>query len=108
MGNIDCSMGCNPDTLMCGDTQNEALIDTSRLDLASVRITEFEKRVKRFAHPIDKGRVSVDQLFESFSDTEIFSQLRNPFSVVYKLLLSPFFRQLALSHYDKLSQEAFE
>ena len=101
-------MGCNPEILQCGDSTNEAMVDTTRLDLASVRIMDFEKRVKRFAHPINKGRVSVDQLFESFSDTDIFSQLRNPFSVVYKLLLSPFFRQLGLSHYEKLSQDAYQ
>ena len=69
---------------------------------------EFERRVKKFAHPINRGRVTVDQLFESFVDTGIFTQLRNPFSVVYKLTLSPFFRKLNMSHYEKLSQDAFQ
>lgn len=38
---------------------------------------------------------------EAFRDTEIFSQLVNPNSVVYKVLLSPFFRELKMSHYLK-------
>ena len=100
----NCSAGCSPDEVNEGET----MVDISRLDLASVKILDFERRVKKYAHPINKGRVTVDQLFESFADTEIFSQLRNPFSVVYKLLLSPFFRTLHLTHYEKLPQEAYQ
>ena len=73
-----------------------------------MRILDFERRVKRYAHPINRGRVTVDQLYEAFADTEIFSQLRNPFSVVYKLLLSPFFRHLPLTHYEKQAQNAYQ
>ena len=90
MGNVCSSGGCN-NGLEAGK-QYEGTIDNSRLALDKVNILEFERRVKQFAHPINKGRVSVDQLVEAFRDVAIFAQLRNPFSVVYKLLLSPFFR----------------
>ena len=76
-----------------------------RLDLDQMDILEFERRVKRFAHPINKGRVTVDQLYESFKDTQVFSGIRNPYSVMYKLLLSPFFRQLPMSHYGRQNEE---
>ena len=70
--------------------------DNSILNLGSLHIIEFEQRVKRFAHPINRGRVTVDQLHKAFEDTKIFEQLRNPFSLVHKLLLSPFFREIPL------------
>jgi len=70
----------------------------TRLDLSVMHILEFEERVKKYVHPINRGRVSVDQLTEAFHDTPIFDQLRNPYSVVYKLLFSPFFKELKLTH----------
>ena len=90
MGNACSSGGCNnpPEA----EKHFEGTVDNSRLALDKVNILEFERRVKQYAHPINKGRVSVDQLVEAFRDVAIFAQLRNPFSVVYKLLLSPFFR----------------
>ena len=75
--------------------------DTSRLELGQFEILEFERRVKKFAHPINKGKVTLDQLFEAFRDTNAFVQLRNPYSLVTKLLLSPFFQEIPLSHYEK-------
>lgn len=66
------------------------------MKLCCIGILDFESRVKRFAHPINRGRVTVDQLCKSFEDTEIFGDLRNPFSLVHKLLLSPFFREMQL------------
>ena len=46
--------------------------DVSRLILDNVNILDFEKRVKKYAHPINKGKVSIDQLVEAFSDIGIF------------------------------------
>lgn len=82
--------------------------EISRLDLSAIGILEFESRVKRFVHPINRGKVSVDQLTEAFRDTPVFSQLKNPYSVVYKLLFSPFFKEMKLSHYEKESLIAYD
>ena len=76
-------------------------VNLSRLNLSRIEILDFEKRIKRFAHPVNRGRVTVDQLCTAFEDLDVFKQLRNPYSLVYKLLLSPFFRELPLSHYSK-------
>ena len=76
------------------------------IQLSQINILDFEKRVKKYAHPINKGRVTVDQLVLSFEDTSIFNSLRNPYSATHKLLLSPFFRQLPLSHYDKNMEDS--
>ena len=70
MGN-SCTIGCDRDDL--GNESNEATVDLTRLDLGSIQIIDFERRVKKFAHPINRGRVTVDQLYEAFIDTEIFS-----------------------------------
>ena len=45
----------------------------ARLDLSSMNIAEYERRVKRYAHPGNKGKVTADQLMEAFKDTNIFS-----------------------------------
>jgi len=67
-------------------------VDVSRLNLGVINILDFESRVKMYAHPMHRGRVTVDQLCTAFSDSAIFTSLKNPFSLVHKLLLSPFFR----------------
>ena len=100
MGNSCSTNACNTDgNVETAENEASKHPNTSRLDLNRMNILEFETRVKRFAHPINRGRVTVDQLVEAFSGTRIFDQLHNPFSLVYKLLLSPFFRDLPLSHY---------
>lgn len=58
-----------------------------------------------FAHPMYRGRVTIDQLCAAFEDTKIFKSLHNPFSLVHKLLLSPFFREIPLTHYERLDLE---
>ena len=73
--------------------------ENSVLNLGVIYILDFERRVKKFAHPINRGRVTVDQLSKAFEDTKIFENLRNPFSLVHKLLLSPFFREMPLQRY---------
>ena len=50
---------------------------------------------------MNKGKVTMDQLLNAFKDTDIFMQLKNPYSLVTKLLLSPFFKKLPLTHYDR-------
>ena len=76
----------------------------ARLNLKSMTIVEYEKRVKRYAHPNNKGKISVEQLKESFKDTKIFTNLKNPRSTVNKMITSPFFCNLVLSH-NQLSEE---
>jgi len=70
--------------------------DTSRFDLSGISIQDFELRVKRFAHPINKGKVSIHQLMEAFKNTKIFDSLANPRSEIYRLLVSPFFTDFKL------------
>ena len=74
MGNTCSSDSCGTDGSNLDTVENEAskLTNTSRLDLYRMNILEFENRVKRYAHPINKGRVTVDQLMEAFSGTRIF------------------------------------
>ena len=79
-------------------------MDLTRIDLESIEILDFERRIKMFAHPVNRGRVTVDQLCRAFADLGTFQQLHNPFSLMHKLLLSPFFRELPLSHYKKMDQ----
>ena len=80
-----------------GEQKNEEELH-SRLDIKGMSIVEFERRVKRYASPNNKGKISVDQLMESFRDTHIFENLKNPQSVVNKLVTSPFFTNLTLTH----------
>ena len=98
MGSTCSSGGCGSDDRFDSERYS---VDVSRLDLSSINILEFENRVKRYAHPINRGKVSVDQLYQAFNDLPIFKQLKNPFSIVYKLLLSPFFREIPLTHYQR-------
>ena len=100
MGNA-CSSGCSNSDVQYTSETERINYDSSRLELGSMHIHEFESRVKKYAHPINKGKVSIEQLMQAFEDKGTFEQLRNPFSVVYKLLLSPFFRNLPLKHYQK-------
>ena len=69
-----------------------------RLNLQSMTIVEFERRVKRYAHIKNRGKISIEQLQEAFKDTQIFANLKHPKSLAYKLVTSPFFTQFTLSH----------
>ena len=62
-------------------------------------ILDFERRVKMFAHPMNRGRVSIDQLMAAFADTGVFDNLRSTQTLIHKLLLSPFFKEIPLTHY---------
>ena len=70
MGQNCTTMACGPDSH--GFDISTVLIDTSRLDLADINILDFELRVKRFAHPVNNGKVSIRQLMEAFKDTAIY------------------------------------
>lgn len=71
----------------------------SLLNLHDMEILDFETRIKKFAHPEAKGQLSIEQLTEAFKGTEIFAALRNPYSPLFKLVTSPLFLRLPLSHY---------
>ena len=87
-------------------TDNESSMGSaSALNLCSIGIVDFERRVKRFAHPMNKGRVTVEQLCKAFEDTGLFEDLRNPFSLCYKILLGPFFREIPLEHYKQMDAQ---
>ena len=70
----------------------------ARLNLKSMSILDFEKRVKKYAHLKNRGKISIEQLQEAFKDTDMFLNLKNPLSVVNRLLTSPFFSDFVLSH----------
>ena len=42
---------------------------------------------------------------ESFKDTKVFVQLNNPSSVVNKIVMSPFFTNFTLTHYNTVKDE---
>ena len=62
---------------------------------------QYERRVKKFAHPCNGGKVSIEQLMQAFKGTHVFDALCNPKSVVYKLINSPFFKELNMTHVKK-------
>ena len=70
-----------------------------RLNLQSITIVEFERRVKKYAHIKNRGKISIEQLQEAFKDTLIFKNLKHPSSLAYKLITSPFFTQFTLTHH---------
>ena len=74
--------------------QNE--VNTARLDLSEINVIDYERRIKKFAHPLNQGKVSILQLRQAFAGTGIFDQLGNPKSVVHKLIVSPFFCNLEM------------
>jgi len=70
-----------------------------------MNIVEYEKRVKRYAHVKNRGKISAEALMEAFKDTKIFKQLDNPASVVNRVVMSPFFTDLCLSHNEPTEKE---
>ena len=54
--------------------------------------------MNRFVTSSSSGRISVDDLFEAFKDKGTFKHIKNPYSVVNKLVLSPFFQNFEFSH----------
>lgn len=83
------------------------VIDTKRLDLSVINILEFERRVKKFAHPCNAGKVSIAQLKEAFRGTGIFNQLGNRKSLAHIIICSPFFKSFAMTHLAK-NEDWFE
>ena len=55
-----------------------------------MNVLDYERRVKTYASPENKGFINCAQLMEAFNDTEIFSYLANKNSMKTKFLLSPF------------------
>lgn len=77
----------------------------ARLDLNGMGINEFENRVKKYAHSANRGKITVEQLMEAFKDTKIFTQINNPQSVVNRVIMSPFFTTLTLTHNELTPEE---
>ena len=90
---------------MAAGTQE--VVDTTRLDLSVINILDFERRVKKFAHPCNAGKVSIAQLKEAFRGTGIFDQLGNRKSLVHNVICSPFFNSFAMTHLAK-NEDWFE
>ena len=85
----------------CCSGTSEPLKDddlSARLNLGNMSIVEYERRVKKYASLKNRGKISVDQLLESFKDTGVFENIKNPESVVNRLVTSPFFMNLILTH----------
>ena len=66
------------------------------LELDAINILDYEQRVKKFAHPCNKSKVSISQLKSAFAGTGIFNQLGRARSVVHCLVTSPFFKNFSL------------
>lgn len=77
----------------------------AKLNLKGLSIVDFETRVKKYAYSGNKGKITIEALQEAFKDTGTFRYLDNPNSVVHKVVLSPFFTDLTMSH-NKKSTEA--
>ena len=76
-----------------------------RVNLSEVQLVDYTARVKRYSDMRNNGKISVDQLQLSFKDTELFKHLKNPASVVNKLILSPFFTEFSLTHNDAVEAD---
>ena len=97
----------------CATEVKETTVDEGdiyeRLQLQTMKIVEFEQRVKKYAYPGDRGKISPDALMEAFKETGVkFNQLKNPQSVVNKVIMSPFFCNLTLSHNEMSLEEIKE
>ena len=79
----------------------QQVVDTNRIDLSVINILEFERRVKKFAHPSNAGKVSIAQLRQAFCGTGIFDQLGNRKSLAHIVIFSPFFKNFAMTHLAK-------
>ena len=67
------------------DDTNEDLHQMNRMN-----ILEFERRVKQFAFPENKGFINQFQLIEAFKDTKIFAHMSDMKSIKTQFILSPF------------------
>ena len=45
--------------------------------MEDMHVEEFERRVKQFAFPENRGYINVEQLKEAFKDTNVFTNLGN-------------------------------
>ena len=75
-----------------------------RVDLSDIQLVDYTARVKRYTDMRNNGKISVDQLQLSFRDMDIFKHIKNPDSVVNRLILSPFFTDFTLTH-NEVEQE---
>ena len=61
-----------------------------------MNVLEYERRVKKFACPEDKGFVSKVQLLESFKDVDVFGYMHDSDSLQYKFITSTFFADFSV------------
>ena len=58
--------------------------------LKQMSILDFEKRVKQFAFPENRGYINVEQLKEAFKDTNVFTNLGDRTTIQHKFYTCTF------------------
>ena len=74
------------------------------IEMADMNILEYEARVKRFAHPDNKGFINKFQLLEAFRGTKIFSYLSDATSMKTQFILSPFISDIKVGSKLKINK----
>ena len=72
-------------------------------EMSEMNVLEFERRVKMFTSPDNKGFISTVQLMEAFSDTKIFMHLSDPSSVKTQFLFSKYVSNFSLGSKLKIN-----
>ena len=102
-----CTPQCCTIQMEIQEVHVSAKAEVERLNLSTINILDYEKRVKKYAHPCNQSKVSISQLKLAFVDTGIFNQLGKTRSVVHRLLTSPFFKNFSLGRIHR-NQEFYE
>ena len=77
----------------------------AKFNVKSLYMADFETLVKKYAHPANKGMIKPEQLMEAFKDTRVFNQLKNPSSVINRVVMSPFFTDFTMIKYQAVKEE---
>lgn len=65
--------------------------------MQAMNVIEYEQRVKKFASPLNKGFISIEQLQNAFDGLSgLFEHLNDPDSLSTKFVLSPFLADFPL------------
>ena len=72
-------------------------------EMSEMNVLEFERRVKMFTSPDNKGFISTVQLMEAFNDTKIFKHLSDPSSVKTQFLFSKYVSNFSLGSKLKIN-----
>ena len=65
-------------------------------EMNEMNVLEFERRVKMFVRPENKGFINTVQLMEAFSDTRIFKHLSDVSCIKTQFLFSKYISNFSL------------